>query len=93
MTRLYEIAALAYGLFAMTLITGVALWLGDRSAALLMVGCVCAAYVCQVAAAIADRPDNATEAQVYTVALVCASIAWAASILFALAAIAHMVLA
>lgn len=91
MTRLYEIAALAYGLFAMTLLTGVALWLGDRSAALLMIGCVCAAYVCQAAAGFADAaPHSAnTDAWFANIAIV----AWIISILFALAAIAHMVLA
>lgn len=87
MTRLYEIAALAYGLFAMTLLTGVAVWLGDRSAALLMIGCVCAAYVCQCATAyFVVAPETMFFGRV-------GYVSWCVSILFALAAIGHMVLA
>jgi len=82
--RDFEIAALVYGLVTLVLLTVVALVLGDRVAVLLMLGAVCSAYVCQAAFAMAI-----TAREDWLVKM--ASATWAASVIFSVAAVCHLV--
>lgn len=84
--RDYEIAALVYGLLALALLTVAAISIGDRVAVLLMVGSVCAAYLCQTAGALYLRHDVIWLAR-------SSYISWIASVAFSVAAIVRMVLA
>lgn len=85
MTRLYEAAALAYGLATMAALTVIAMWLGDALALKLMIGVWVSAYGCQVLTAWSTFwPDKKwIKPAGFT--------AWAASVAFGAAAIWYMV--
>lgn len=95
MTRtLYEAAALIYGLVTLVTLMIVAMWLGERTAVLLMVGAQVSAYGCQVLAAMGhifatDEPEPSREVKWLVGVSWCL---WAVSAVFAGAAIAIMVL-
>lgn len=84
MTRLYEAAALAYGIATLALLTGIAMWFGDAFAVRMMVGSIVSAYVCQAFAAL---HDTGHEQAGYP-----SLVAWIGSIGFGAAAIWSMAL-
>lgn len=55
MSRLYEAAALAFGMLTLVLLTAIAMWMGNHAAVRMMIGCILAAYFCQVCGGVFER--------------------------------------